>query len=42
MANRWGKSGSSDRLLFYGSKITVDEIAAAMKLEDARFLEGRL
>ena len=28
--------------LFLGSKITVDEIAAAMKLEDACFLEGRL
>ena len=24
MANRWGKSGSSDRLYFLGSKITAD------------------
>ena len=24
MANRWGKSGSSDRVYFLGSKITVD------------------
>ena len=24
MANRWGNSGSSDRLYFWGSKITVD------------------
>ena len=24
MANRWGNSGSSDRLYFLGSKITVD------------------
>ena len=24
MANRWGKSGNSDRLYFLGSKITAD------------------
>ena len=24
MANRWGKSGNSDRLYFWGSKITAD------------------
>ena len=30
-ANRWGNSGSSDRLYFGGSKITAD-VTAAMKL----------
>ena len=30
-ANRWGNSGSSDRLYFWGSKITAD-VTAAMKL----------
>ena len=24
MANRWGNSGNSDRLYFFGSKITAD------------------
>ena len=24
MANRWGNSGNSDRLIFWGSKITAD------------------
>ena len=24
MANRWGNSGNSDRLLFWGSKVTAD------------------
>ena len=25
MANRWGKNGNSERLYFWGSKITADE-----------------
>ena len=24
MANRWGNNGNSDRLIYFGSKITVD------------------
>ena len=24
MANRWGNNGNSDRLIFFGSKITAD------------------
>ena len=34
MANRWGNSANSDRLYFWGSKITADG-DAAMKLKDA-------
>ena len=41
MANRWGNSRNSVRLIFGGSKITAD-VTAAMKLKDAYSLEEKL
>ena len=41
MANRRGKSGSSDRFPFLGSEIAVDG-DCSMKLEDDCFLSGKL
>ena len=38
MVNRWGNSGSSGRLYFWGSKIATD-MTAAMKLKDSCSLE---
>ena len=38
MANRWGNSGNSDRLYFWGSKI-IQMVTAAMKLKDACSLD---
>ena len=35
MANRWGKSGNSDRLLFWGAPKSFQMLTAAMKLKDA-------
>ena len=41
MANRWGNSGNSVRLFFWGSKITAGG-GCAMKLKDTHSLEGKL
>ena len=43
MGNRWGDSGNSVRLHFFGLQITADgDVTAAMKLKDAYSLEGKL
>ena len=42
MANRWGNSGNSDRLYFLGAPKSLQMVTAAMKLEDAYSLEGKL
>ena len=34
-ANRWGKSGNSDRLYFLGLQKSLWTVPAAMKLKDA-------
>jgi len=39
MANRWGNSRNSDRLDFWGYKITAD---GDFKLKDTCFLEEKL
>ena len=41
MANRWGNSGNSVRLLFWAPK-SLQMVIAAMKLKDAYSLEGKL
>ena len=38
MANRWGNSGNSVRLNFFGLQMVI----AAMKLKDAYSLEGKI
>ena len=35
MANRWGKSGNSDRLYFGGAPKSLQMVTEAMKLKDA-------
>ena len=35
MADRWGNSGNSDRLLFFGAPKSLQMVTAAMKLKDA-------
>ena len=35
MANRWGKSGNSDRFYFLGLQKLLQMVTAAMKLRDA-------
>ena len=42
MANRWGNSGNSDRLYFWGAPKSLQMATAAMKLKDAFSLEGKL
>ena len=42
MADRWGNSGNSVRLLFFGAPKSLQMVTAAMKLKDAYFLEGKL
>ena len=42
MANRWGKSGNSDRLLFWGAPKSFQMVTTAMKLKDACSLEEKL
>ena len=39
MANRWGRSGNSDRLYFGGAPKSLQRVTAAMKLKDACSLE---
>ena len=42
MANRWGNSGNSVRLYFFGAPKSLQMVTAAMKLKDAYSLEGKL
>ena len=42
MANRWGNSGNSIRLYFWGALKSLQMVTAAMKLKDAYSLEGKL
>ena len=35
MGNRWGNSGNSGRLLFWGAPKSLQMVTAAMKLKDA-------
>ena len=44
MANRWGNSGNSDRLYFWGQGApkSLQMVIAAMKLKDPYSLEGKL
>ena len=41
LANRWGKTGSSDNFIFLGPK-SLQMVTAAMKLKDACALEEKL
>ena len=42
MENRWGNSGNSVRLYFWGAPKSLQIVTAAMKLKDAYSLEGKL
>ena len=42
MANRWGNSGNSVRLYFWGAPKSLQMVTAAMKLKDACSLEEKL
>ena len=42
MGNRWGNSGNSVKLLFWGAPKSLQMVTAAMKLKDAYSLEGKL
>ena len=42
MAERWGNSGSSVRLYFWGAPKSLQMVISAMKLKDAYSLEGKL
>ena len=42
MANRWGNSGNSVRLYFFGAPKSLQMVTAAMKLKDAYSLEENL
>ena len=42
MANRWGNSGNSVRLNFWGLQKSLQMVTAAMKLKAAYSLEGKL
>ena len=42
MGNRWGNSGNSVRLYFWGPPKSVQMVIAAMKLKDAFSLEEKL
>ena len=39
---RWGNSGNSVRLLFWGAPKPLQIVIAALKLKDAYSLEGKL
>ena len=41
MANRWGSSGNSVRILFFWAPESLQMVTAAMKLKDAYSLEGK-
>ena len=40
--NRWGNSGNSSRLYFFGAPKSLQMVIAAMKLKDTCSLEGKL
>ena len=42
MGNRWGNSGNSVRLYFWGAPESLQMVTAAMKLKNAYSLEGKL
>ena len=42
MGNRWGNSGNSVRLLFWGAPKSLQMVTEAMKLKDDYSLEGKL
>ena len=42
MGNRWGNSGNSVRLYFWGAPKSLQMVIAAMKLKDAYSLERKL
>ena len=42
MSNRWGNSGNSVRLYFWGAPKSLQMVTGAMKLKDAYSLEGKL
>ena len=42
IGNRWGNSGISVRLYFFGAPKSLQMVTAAMKLKDAYSLEGKL
>ena len=42
MANRWGYSGNSVRLYFWGAPKSLQMVTAVMKLKDAYSLEEKL
>ena len=42
MGNRWGNSGNSVRLLFWGAPKSLQMVTAAMKLKDTYSLEEKL
>ena len=42
MGNRWGNSGNSVRLYFWGALKSPQMVTAAIKLKDAYSLEGKL
>ena len=42
MGNRWGNSGNSVRLCFFGAPKSLQMVTAAMKLKNAYSLEGKL
>ena len=42
MGNRWGNSGNSVRLYFWGAPKSLQMVTAAMKLKDAYSLEENL
>jgi len=42
MGNRWGNSGNSVRLYFFGAPKSLQMVIEAMKLKDAHSLEREL
>ena len=42
MGNRWGNSGNSGRLLFWGAPKVLQMVTAVMKLKDTYSLEEKL
>ena len=42
MANRWGNTGNSGRLYFFGLQTSLQMVTAAMKLKDTFSLEEKL
>ena len=42
MANRWGNSGNSVRLYFWGARKSLQMVTAATKLKDICSLEEKL